>query len=63
MTGCLLRKERMTWVAEAGSMRRQTGIFDADEREVSRHADAVSLTRQRTRRIGVGHPCSSVAFQ
>lgn len=46
--GYLLRKERMTWVGEAGLMRWEKGLFGAKS-EVFRYADAVSLTSQRTR--------------
>lgn len=46
--GYMLRKERVTWVGEAGLMRWEKGLFGA-KTEVLRYADAVSLTSQRTR--------------
>jgi len=48
LIGTMLRKERMSWVGEAGLMRWEKGLFGAKS-EVFRYADAVSLTSQRTR--------------
>jgi hypothetical protein len=44
----MLRKERMSWVGEAGLMRWEKGLFGSKS-ETFRYADGVSLTSQRTR--------------